>query len=302
MLPDFPEFKPIVLEDRDSLENFFARKPARISEFTFANLFAWRRIDNYQAALYRDGVLFLKEFRGRFSMLPFGLEADAAPVVEEISAWFRSRGRPLLLESVDEKLAAQISGVPGIAVREDRDNFDYVYLAQELIDLKGEKFHDKKNLLNQFLRNHPGYQYRPLTAELVEKAVRFEHRWCEERDCEKVEGLSHEKCAVFQLLENFSALKTSGGMIEVDGRVVALTLGEPLNEETFVIHVEKAQGKIPGLYQAINRDFLANRAAGFKYVNREQDLGVPGLRKAKLSYNPAEMIKKYRVEENGGTG
>lgn len=164
----------------------------------------------------------------------------------------------------------------------------------ELIALPGQKYHDKKNLIRQ-LDKAADWRYRPMTPELIERTLPFQHDWCQERNCAENEGLLREHCATFRMLTNFTALGLRGGVIEVDGRLAAITLGEPLNADTWVVHIEKAMGGLPGLYQAINREFLRDAAADFPFVNREQDLGIPGLRKAKLSYNPVRLIKKYTI-------
>jgi hypothetical protein len=189
-----------------------------------------------------------------------------------------------------------MSGKKYIA-EEERDHFDYVYGVRELIELKGRKFHDKKNNVNKF-RNNYSYEYLPLNPGLINKCIRFEDYWCETRECEKHPGLKREKCAILAMLKNFGQLDLKGGVIVIDNKVAALTLGEQFLEDTFVIHVEKANSYIHGLYQAINQEFLMHEAAECRYVNREQDLGIEGLRAAKMSYKPVRFIRKYRVKES----
>jgi hypothetical protein len=181
-------------------------------------------------------------------------------------------------------------------VHEDRDNFDYLYNAQELIELKGRKYHDKKNHVNRFRADHE-YEYFALTPDRIEECIEFEHYWCEVRDCGKYPGLEKERCAILELLNNFESLDMKGGIIKTGGKVAALTLGEKLLSDTFVIHIEKAHSHIPGLYQVINQEFLLHEAGDCRYVNREQDLGIQGMRKAKMSYNPSGFVRKYKVTE-----
>ena len=139
------------------------------------------------------------------------------------------------------------------------------------------------------------FDYKILTKDNIRDCLFFQEEWCLAKDCQHTEGLTKEKEAMQEMLTHFQALGVRGAMIEVNGKVEAVTLGEPLNPETFVIHIEKANGALVGIYQAINQAFCAKEAADFKYVNREQDLGVPGLRKSKESYHPCTMIKKYNL-------
>ncbi|HOF88851.1 MAG TPA: phosphatidylglycerol lysyltransferase domain-containing protein [Armatimonadota bacterium] len=299
MIPRFPAFKPIELTDRDAVEAFLAAHPPLASEYTFTNLFAWRETYRYQLAAFGDGFLILKtDHAGRPALLQPLVAAEKRAAVLAALEYLRGLGAAPVIERAGEDfLAGEDWASWPVTVTEDRDNADYVYSVPELIALKGEKYHDKKNLLHQFEKRYPGAHYVPLAPELIGRSLLFQHEWCEERECAHNDGLQQEMCAVFQMLTHFESLSAVGGAIELDGRLIALTLGERLNAETFVIHIEKAKPGVAGLYQAINREFLAHAVLDYPYVNREQDLGIPGLRKAKLSYNPVRMVMKYRIGE-----
>jgi len=297
MIPIFPEFKPIEIADREPLENYFREHPPLVSEFTFTNLLGWQKVHNYQISKYKDGFLVLKESKAKLSFLQPIVTGNPAEAVQACFEYLKEKAEIQTIERVGEDfIAASAWDDSQFVISEDRDNFDYLYDTGELTELAGEKFHDKKNLLNQFLKKYQ-YRYQNLTPELVPECLKFEHEWCEDRDCDKIEGLRHEKCAVLEMLNNFRALSSKGGIIRIAEKIVALTLGERLNKDTLVIHVEKANNEITGLYQAINWEFLKNQAQSFRFVNREQDLGVEGLRRAKMSYNPVRLIKKYRITE-----
>jgi len=294
MIPSFPEFAPIALEHKPEVDAVLARLQPLASEYTFTNLYAWAEAHHSALARFGDGLLVCQEQAGQIVFLqPLLTEGDAA-----VTACLVAARR---LERVGEDfLAAVACGGLSLDIREDRDHFDYVYRVAELIDLRGPKYHDKKNLLQQFRKQYPHYRYHLMTPEIIERCLAFQHAWCEDRHCEEHDGLLREHCAIRRMLSQFTALRLQGGAIEIDGRIVALTLGEPLNAETFVIHIEKAWGNITGLYQAIHWEFLRHAAPDFPYVNREQDLGIPGLRRAKTSYNPVRMIKKYLIEQQEG--
>jgi hypothetical protein len=177
---------------------------------------------------------------------------------------------------------------------QDRNNADYVYLSQDLIHLSGRKFHRKKNHLNQF-KKQVTFEYRPLDRELVADFLEMQESWCRMRECVESPDLLSEDYAVREALNHFEALGFQGGAVLVDGRIEAFSLGEPLNEDTAVIHIEKANPEIPGLYTAINQLFCQNAWPAMTYINREQDLGIEGLRKAKESYYPHHMVDKITL-------
>ncbi len=292
-IPTFPDFTPIALEHRVPLEAYLDAHPPQCSEYTFTNLFAWRDTTRCQVARHGEGFLLRKEGdHGPACFAPL-VPGDTTAALHDAAAYLHGLGVAPRIERVGEDVLARADlTAAGLQATEDRDDFDYVYRVDELTALAGEKFHDKKNLINQFTKRFP-YTYRPLTPELAGLGLLFGHQWCAERECEKSPGLMREQCAVYQMLTQFSALRTTGGVIEVDGKIVALTLGEALTPDTLVVHVEKARNGFPGLYQTIHWEYLRHADAAFTYVNREQDLGIPGLRKAKLSYNPVALVKKY---------
>ncbi|MBW1802292.1 MAG: DUF2156 domain-containing protein, partial [Deltaproteobacteria bacterium] len=176
----------------------------------------------------------------------------------------------------------------------DRDNSDYVYLASDLIRLAGRKFHRKKNHVNRFKKN-AAYEYRPLDIELVECFLDMQEHWCQMRECTEKPDLLSEDYAIYQALTHFEDLDFRGGAIVLDSGVEAFSLGESLNPETAVIHIEKANPDITGLCAAINQIYCLNTWSDITYINREQDLGIEGLRKAKESYYPNHMVDKYIV-------
>jgi hypothetical protein len=176
----------------------------------------------------------------------------------------------------------------------DPNNSDYVYQSQDLINLSGRKYHRKKNHLNQFIKSYQ-CEYRELDAGLVECFINMQEKWCMMRECMENPNLLSEDYAVRRALTNFKELDYRGGAVLVNGRMEAFSLGELLNPNTAVIHIEKANPDIPGLYAAINQMFASSAWSETGFINREQDLGIDGLRKAKESYYPHHMINKYTI-------
>jgi hypothetical protein len=180
------------------------------------------------------------------------------------------------------------------AIEADRDNWDYVYLVADLIELSGNRYHRKRNHLEQFRKQY-AFTYRRLTPDLVGPCQELQDRWCDEKHCDLVATLRAEARAVKEVLADLEPLGVTGGCLEIEGKLEAFALGERLNEETVVVHIEKANAAFHGLYQAINQQFLEQEWSHVRFVNREQDLGVEGLRKAKESYLPDHMVEKYVV-------
>ncbi len=298
MIPDFPHFRPITLNDADTLNTLFAAEQPVISEFTFTNLFVWRHRYGFEISSFGEGLLILaKPSSGEpFFMPPLGI-ANTVGTVKDAFAYLKSLGVKPVMRRVPKHLAETL-GASGFSAVADRDNFDYVYLAQDLAELAGRKYHKKRNLISQFTSRH-NYEYMPLTSDFVEECRGLQADWCDIRDCFSPENMSlaEENAAINETLDNFKALSVRGGVILVDGKVEAFSLGEPLNRDTFVIHFEKANPARTGLYQTINQQFCQNIASGFQFINREQDLGEPGLRQAKESYYPTTLIEKFSITE-----
>lgn len=192
------------------------------------------------------------------------------------------------IEFFRERIASEASIVY------DRDNSDYLYKTGDLISLQGKKYDGKRNHINKFRKLYT-YEYVPLESTFLDECARIMEQWCADKDCECVNGEYCERKANLELLENFGALDYKGALIKVDGAYEAFTAGEMLNENTAVIHVEKARSSIKGLYTLINQQFAEKEWSGTTYINREQDLGLGGMRKAKLSYHPVRLIDKYTV-------
>ena len=198
------------------------------------------------------------------------------------------------IERADPRLAAELAGHPDFVVEPLRDHFDYVYRTGDLINLAGGNYHSQRNHLNSLARSHP-FRYEPLREEHLSACLYLCARWCQVKRCECDLSLLGEWEAVTAALANYQALSLQGGVILIHDRVAAFSCGELLNQETAVIHLEKADPELRGLYAVINQQFCRQAWAGVNFVNREQDLGEPGLRKAKMSYHPHHLVEKFRI-------
>ena len=289
------DFKPIEIQDKPLFDEFLAKDPPQVSELTFTNLFIWRH--HYQPAwLEWDGcilILFHPQRGPVYGFCPFG-PGDKRSALDVICREIAKQAAEVRICRVGEEFVANHVDPAKYEVVPDRDNSDYVYLAKDLINLSGNKYHRKKNHLHQFIKNH-AFEYRPLDAELVKRVLGMQEAWCRIRECVEKPDLLAEDFAVHEALTHFEALEYQGGAILLNLAVEAFALGEPLNQDTAVIHIEKANPDILGLYAAINQLFCLNTWSNVTYINREQDMGVEGLRKAKESYYPHHMVNKYIV-------
>ena len=304
-VPEFPQFRGLTLEDRPLLNLLFTQFRPVISEFTFTNLFIWRHAYQTKISRFRDFFCLLSD-RGEdpFFFPPIG-EGDVIECYQNLLQHLGGKGASPKIARVPEAAVTMIDWKSlGLKAELDRSQCDYAYLVQDLIELKGRKYHRKRNHIKQFQEKY-SYEYIPLTPEWVPQCLQLQGEWCDLRNCDANPGLHNESLATKEAFSHFEEIGVKGGAILINGKVEAFTLGDPLNPETIVIHVEKANPAYEGLYPTINQAFLEHEGSAYRYVNREQDLGEEGLRKAKESYFPHHLVNKYTItvdeaKERGG--
>ncbi len=293
-------YKPLASTDKRTFDLYFADEQPETSELTFTNLFMWRDMYRPVWTEWKDCLLLILTPQGRppFGLPPAGA-GDKQQALDQLCADMAQRGETPGICRVGKTFKeAHVDSTRYEAIR-DRDNDDYVYLARNLVELSGNRFHGKKNHVNRFVKNYQ-FEYRPLDGPLARLFLDLQETWCEFKSCDEDPALAAENKAVYEALTNFEVLRFQGGAVLIDGKVEAFALGEMLNSDTAVIHIEKANPDIPGLYAAINQLYCRETWSNVKYINREQDLGLEGLRKAKLSYHPDHMVEKYIVTPNTG--
>ncbi len=288
-------FQNVTLERKSAMEAVLQKTVDRGCEYSFANLYLWGR---QKAAFVGDDLVFFSQFdRKSVYLFPVG-SGNRKQSVDAIMADAAQRGIPCRLTSLTEADRAQLEALyPGkFRYHVSRDSFDYVYDIHGLADLTGRKYQRKRNHINRFLQEYPDYTAEPLTGENTAQAEELACRWYESRLSEDPHQDFHmERAAIFKALRHWQALGMEGMLLKAGGRVLAMTMGSPLNETTFDIHFEKALEKSDGVYGMINREFaryLREKYPALKWLNREDDMGLEGLRKAKLSYSPDLMIEK----------
>ncbi|HHL35578.1 MAG TPA: DUF2156 domain-containing protein [Desulfobulbaceae bacterium] len=271
---------------------FFARFPPEISEHTFTNLFVWRSSRPVYFADKDNSLFFLVDAMGSAN----GRKVLFGPPVGEVSL---SRAVEMFAGAIDGAIRLPASAVKecigkGFDLLEDRANADYVYLVEDLAGLAGRRYAKKRNQIKKCLKAY-SCAYEPITADLVPRCLDLQQRWCASRSCDTEPGLCAEYKAIVSMFEHFSELDLIGGAIRVDGEIQAFAVAEQLCPDVAVCHFEKAMPGMQGLGQLINQWFALYGLKGFTFVNREQDLGVPGLRQAKKSYHPHHLVEKYTL-------
>lgn len=265
----------------------------QISELTFTNLFVWNGSEPVQLSRLDETVLLQRRRLrdGKTCLLsPLGKQ-PLTSVVKTLRT--RSLGNyqlpPLYGLTLEE---SQQLSIEGTKVEPDRDDWDYVYLTNDLAELPGDKYHAKRNFITRCLSKHM-CRYVSIGPSEINECLQLQTQWCSLRNCNLVPGLEAENTAIKTAFDNYEYLGIIGGAVYVDDKLEAFTLAEPLNENTAVIHFEKANPEIEGLYQVVNQWFCQKELRNYRFVNREQDLGLPGLRKAKESYYPHHMVEKH---------
>ena len=290
------DFKPPMLGDIEWLRPILKKTGCMASEFTFGTLFIWK--DTYGTKIARHGnYVFACVNKDGFSYkMPF----DDGQVTPDII-------NMLIDDSAERKIPFKMYGVLGsdkdklesmfpgrFDFKLDRNDSDYIYRASDLIELSGRKYHGKRNHTAQFKRKY-AWEYEDISKSNVEDCFKIAREWCKKHNCKDENGFESETCSLRKALKCFDELKLSGGLIRADGKPVAFTIGEEINPKAYLIHFEKGIDGYDGAYAVINNEFASRHLSKYEYINREEDLGLDGLRRSKLSYHPAFLLEKYSV-------
>jgi len=300
----------ITLEDRELLECYLNGFDYKTSGLTYTSLFMWREINVFSWARVGDylcitGADNLDPAMDDTFMFPPLTAAGAYDpkslrrTILEAKEIFEENGRPFSMKLVPfHMLEILTEAMPGeLAYEADRPNYDYIYDTKDLIELGGRAYHSKKNHLNYFLANYE-YEYGRMTPEMAGEAMEFIREFNERKNLEDPHErllLEFEERAMRDVFVNLDTVGYLSGIIRIGGRIEAISIGGKLGTKTVTVHVEKANTDYRGLYQAINNEFCRHMAKNVKRINREEDMGLPGLRKAKLSYKPVKFVEKYTV-------
>lgn len=296
MIPQFPRFKPIEIYDREFIHDILWSYQPEISELTFTNLFVWSSHYNLHWSMYKDWLILLSMANQNdvYAFQPIG-PAPLLTVTIELLEWLKETYKQARIERASKRLLSDLEIKKDyFFIEPTRNHFDYVYKTKDLIRLTGNKYHSKRNHINKFLKSY-SYGYEKMSKRHVQPCLELVEQWCSLHRCEEDLNLLGEWEAIGEVLSHFDELKIHGGLIIIDNKVEAFAFGELLNNNTAVVHFEKANPAVNGLYTVINQKFAEENWSDVEYINRQQDLGQPGLRKAKLSYHPDHFAEKFII-------
>jgi len=292
-------FKPIEITDKEIITSYTFRSHYLNCDYSFANMCSWSFLYKSEYAV-ADNYLIIRFFVGengdyrRVYMQPVG-EGDLPRLISLLENDASDGGFPLWILGVTPDAKNELeNAAPGqFKFVHEKDFSDYIYLRTDLAELKGKKYQSKRNHINKF-KSLYDYEYIPITPDLVPRCLELESLWFRaNRTDNDADDLQHEKRSMVYALNHYDELGLSGGAIVVGGEIIAFTYGSPINNKAFGVHVEKADVNFEGIFSLINQEFAKRIPERYIFVNREEDLGIAGLRQAKQSYHPTILLEKY---------
>ena len=299
------KFKEITIDSIKELQLYFDLVDYEACEYCFNTLYMWQHVYKTRYVICDDFAIIMAEYEGdSFSILPLAKKEKLQQAIHFIVKYFEKTNKKICFRGITKEIVEILQkNYPGrFEYIEERDLFDYVYDGESLRTLAGRKNQKKRNHINAFLKDYEGrYNYKLLDEEDFTECLNLLKEWTinKEENNEFDEGMDDESLGINKVFKNYNNLKERLKIagIYVDGKLEAFTMGELINPNMALIHIEKANPNIRGLYPYINQQFILNEFTDVEFVNREEDLGIPGLRKAKLSYHPIRFIEKYTVRE-----
>jgi len=288
-------FSPVTIGNRETIQTFFDKSVFRNCDFSFSNIFNWKHLYN-TTFVVKEGCLYfrfqtLEEWPGY--LFPLG-EGNLQHSIEQILQDCEERGDEFFLYAATQNMFDLIEeAMPGQFVFEkNRDWYEYLYLAKDLISLTGKKYQAKRNHIHKFERTYQ-WEYLPITRDIIPECMELYERWCKGHGgCYSEQSLIEERIATIKAFQYYERLGLIGGALRINGEILAYSYGQPLTKDTFGIHAEKCLADIDGGFTMINQQFAEHNCADFLYINREEDLGLDSLRQAKMSYHPDILLEK----------
>ncbi len=292
-------FHPITMADQAQMTKFYADHPAQEAQYAFAANFVWRKVYEIQVC-YLPNAMLLSFQEGSVRRFRCPLAADQSSfekAMQELFDFCKMQKIPCLLGGVGQREADRLMRMlppERLLLEAPEAQKEYLYERQTLVDLPGKKLHPKRTNLRRFLEGN--WAYNPMTIDLISACKQMHRAWCLANDCHNNPDQCAETAATMEAFDHFEQLGLLGGVLTLNGQVVAYAMGEQLGGDTFAVHFEKALPQVTGAYAAINQMFCANGMQDATFVNREEDAGVEGLRRAKRSYQPIKLLPLYQGE------
>lgn len=299
------EFYVPTSKDINEIRKALKNNHKRNCEMSPANTVLWARHYRTEIGFWNQQIIYRSLWMGEDYSYSCNLQDSPNPkeLFKQVVSLAKAEGQALRMHCMSSEEFAMIEEwYPGMyQMSTRRQDSDYIYLREKLATLSGKKLHGKRNHINRFEENYPDWTYEPINDENEAECARMAMQWCFENCADEHDNWEHDKIdeskLVVYAIRHRDELGMKGGALRAGGRIVAITLGEQLTPDTFVVHFEKAYYDVQGAYPMINREFVRNELEQYIYVNREEDLGEEGLRKAKLSYRPEQLLEKLCITE-----
>ncbi|MDO5014882.1 MAG: phosphatidylglycerol lysyltransferase domain-containing protein [Clostridia bacterium] len=288
------EYKAVTLEDKEKINKILTADPQIGSEYCFGNIYMWSEAYNAKIGFYKDFfMLKMKEDEKPYYSFPVG-NGDLKECLDVLKNEGKEKNHEVSFYNVSKKNLEKLDKLVDckFKITKNDGQGDYIYLVKDLAELKGKKYKSKRNHISYFLKNFE-YEYEEINKDNLEECYQMSLEWNKLNKANIEEYESKEPQAIKRAFENFDYLGLVGALIRSNNKIIAYTFGEKINDYMFCTHVEKAYADVRGAYPLINQQFAENTINNFEYVNREEDLGIEGLRKAKQSYRPVMLLEKY---------
>ena len=290
------DFKPITLGDKPVFDKFYKKYPPVHSDYVFTTLISWMDYADYNFTVYKENLIIYSDIGGQVRFRP-PIGEYKKEVFDEVLKLAIKENSDFPFGMIDEKTKDWMSEVyPSFKFVEHKNYFDYVYRSKDLAELSGSDYSKIRNRLNKFNRRYK-HRVEEIDENNISDIKKFLKRWCLWKDCGSDPLLDNERKAILFSMNNFFELDLSGIVIEIGDKVEAVSVFEQMNKDTAVIHYEKASPDYFGIYKAINKEAANILQKKVRFINRESDMGIPGLRRAKKSYRPDHMIKVYHLDK-----
>jgi hypothetical protein len=290
------DFKPITLDDKPLFDKHYEKYHPVHSDNVFTTLISWMEYSKYKYAYIKENLIICSEIKNQFQLRPPSGKRNKE-LFDQVLQLAKESGSDYPLAVIDSDTKDWLlQNYPNLEINPKREFFDYVYLASDLADLHGSAYGKIRNRLNKFKRNF-SYSAENITEENMNEVQEFLKRWCLWRDCESDPLLENERKAILYSMNHFFDLKLSGIAIRIDDAIESIAVFEAMNKDTAIVHYEKGSPDYDGIYKAINQETSKILQKNYKFINRESDMGIPGLRKAKLSYKPHHLIEVFNINK-----
>lgn len=291
------DFKPIKIEDKPIFDKYYKKYPPVHSDYVFTTLVSWMDYARFCYTIYDNNLIVASKINNKIQIKP-PIGDKNKNIFDEVLKLAKQQESEYPFGVIDKNTKNWLeNNYPNLELIPTRDYFDYVYNSTDLAELAGSNYSKIRNRLNKFKKNNE-YSVESITEDNMKDIREFLKRWCLWKDCDKDLLLENEKKAILYSMENFFDLKLSGLSMIVNGDIEAISVFEKMSNDTAIVHYEKGSPDYDGIYKAINQETARILQKDFKYINRESDMGVSGLRKAKLSYKPVFMIEVYTAIKN----